>query len=217
MPPVVVKDDVYWVGAVDWKIRDFHGYSTQKGSTYNAYLVMDERIALFDTVKNGFQSDLLHNIRLLTDPEKIDYIVVGGLAVNMHGIPRMTYDMDLMILLESENIQKIVSKLKEWGYLPRVSVQPEELVDKEKRKSWIQEKNMKAFSFYNEKQTVGEIDLIIDSPIPYEGLKNRANIFDIDQIKVPVISIQDLIELKIDAGRKQDLSDVEHLRLLLEE
>jgi predicted nucleotidyltransferase len=149
--------------------------------------------------------------------EEIDYVVVGGLAINMHGVPRMTYDMDLMILLESENILKIVSKLKGWGYIPRVSVQPEELANKQKRDSWIQEKNMKAFSFHNDEQAVGEIDLIIDSPIPYEELKNRASIFEIGRIKVPVISIQDLIKLKLNAGRKQDLSDVEHLRLLLEE
>ena len=85
MPPVAVKDDIFWVGAVDWQIRDFHGYSTQKGSSYNAYLVMDERIALFDTVKNGFQSDLLHNIRRLTDPEKIDYIIVNHVEMDHSG------------------------------------------------------------------------------------------------------------------------------------
>ena len=67
------------------------------------------------------------------------------------------------------------------------------------------------------KQAVGEIDLVIDSPIPYKELKNRASIFEIGQIKVPVISIEDLIELKLNAKRKQDLSDIEHLRLLLEE
>ena len=148
--------------------------------------------------------------------EEIDYIVVGGLAVNMHGIPRMTYDIDLMILLESENILKIVSKLKGWGYLPRVSVHPEELANKQKRDSWIQEKNMKAFSFYNDKQPVGEIDLIIDSPIPYGELRKRASDLKLGLVKVPVISIDDLIELKLKSGRKQDLSDVEHLRLLLE-
>ena len=56
-----IKENVYWVGAVDWNIRDFHGYSTEKGTSYNAYLVMDDKIALFDTVKKGFQSDLIHH------------------------------------------------------------------------------------------------------------------------------------------------------------
>jgi len=85
MSPVALKDNIYWVGAVDWNIRNFHGYSVQKGSTYNAYLVMDDRIALFDTVKKGFQSDLLHNIRRLVDPEKIDYIIVNHVEMDHSG------------------------------------------------------------------------------------------------------------------------------------
>ena len=54
-----LKRNVYWVGALDWNIRDFHGYSTPKGTTYNAYLVIDEKIALFDTVKSPFKKDLI--------------------------------------------------------------------------------------------------------------------------------------------------------------
>ena len=55
MQPVEVKKGIYWVGAVDWNVRDFHGYSIPKGSTYNAYLAMDEKITLFDTVKKPFR------------------------------------------------------------------------------------------------------------------------------------------------------------------
>ncbi len=76
MAPVKIKEDIYWVGAVDWNIRDFHGYSTKRGSTYNAYLVLDEKITLFDTVKKPFASDLIHNlIKVLGDPAKISYLV----------------------------------------------------------------------------------------------------------------------------------------------
>ena len=56
MAPVEIKKDIYWVGALDWNIRDFHGYSTPKGTSYNAYLVIDEKIALFDTVKKPFKN-----------------------------------------------------------------------------------------------------------------------------------------------------------------
>jgi predicted nucleotidyltransferase len=149
--------------------------------------------------------------------ERIDYVVVGGLAVNLHGIPRMTYDIDLIISLDTENIMKTVARLKSWGYLPRAPVKAKDLADREKRNSWIEEKNMKAFTFFNEKEPVGEIDLLIDSPIPYGELRKRAVIFDILGTKVPVISVPDLIELKRNTGRKQDRSDVEHLRSLLEE
>ncbi|HHS49517.1 MAG TPA: FprA family A-type flavoprotein [candidate division Zixibacteria bacterium] len=72
---VRVTDKVYWVGAIDWKIRDFHGYDTPRGSTYNAYLVMGEKIALLDAVKEPFKAELMSRIRSIIDPERIDYIV----------------------------------------------------------------------------------------------------------------------------------------------
>jgi predicted nucleotidyltransferase len=147
---------------------------------------------------------------------KIDYLVIGGLAVNFHGVPRMTYDIDLMIHLSSKNIHKLVDTLKEWGYRPKVPVDPMDLGDRAKRNSWIREKGMKAFNFYSESLPIGEIDLIIDSPIPYADLKRRVVEIEVEGEKIPVISIHDLITLKAKAGRKQDLSDVEHLQMILE-
>ena len=146
----------------------------------------------------------------------VDYLVVGGLAVNFHGIPRMTYDIDLMINLRPENILKLVTKLTQWGYRPKIPVDPKDLANEEKRNSWIQRKGMKAFNFYSEKLAIGEIDLVIDSPIPYQELKNREIMVEIQKEQVPTVSIHDLIKLKLQAGRKQDLADVEHLRMVLE-
>ena len=76
---------VHWVGAVDWDIRDFHGYSTYKGTTYNAFLVVDEKITLFDTVKRSHMGELLRNIRAIVDPKKIDYIVVNHVEMDHSG------------------------------------------------------------------------------------------------------------------------------------
>ncbi|MEO0004647.1 MAG: flavodoxin domain-containing protein [candidate division WOR-3 bacterium] len=73
--PVKVTERVYWVGAVDWNIRDFHGYSTERGSTYNAYLILGDKIALIDTVKAPFCEELLARIAAVINPEKIDYII----------------------------------------------------------------------------------------------------------------------------------------------
>jgi predicted nucleotidyltransferase len=146
----------------------------------------------------------------------IDYVVVGGLAVNFHGIPRMTYDVDFMILLERENILKLISQLTSWGYRPRAPVDPKDLADVTQRTAWIQDKGMKSFNFYCDNQPIGEIDIIIESPIPYEELKNRAIAFEVQEEKVSVVSIQDLISLKIHAGRKQDISDVEHLKTIID-
>jgi predicted nucleotidyltransferase len=151
------------------------------------------------------------------DDQNIDFLVVGGLAVNFHGIPRMTYDIDLMIRLEPSNIEKAVSVLSNWGYRPRLPVDPRDLANEKKRTEWIQHKNMKAFTFYSEHQPIGEIDLVIDSPIPYDKLKAGAIRIQSEGVIIPVISLPDLIVLKQQAGRKQDLSDVEALKKIREE
>lgn len=72
---VRVTDDVYWVGAIDWNIRDFHGYTTQRGTSYNAYLVMADKVTLIDTVKAPFRQEMLARIADVIDPAKIRYIV----------------------------------------------------------------------------------------------------------------------------------------------
>lgn len=77
-----ILKDIYWVGALDWNIRDFHGYTTYKGTTYNAFLVMDEKVTLFDTVKKGFKGDLVHRIHGITDPANIDYVVINHVEMD---------------------------------------------------------------------------------------------------------------------------------------
>jgi flavorubredoxin len=72
---IKVTDNVYWVGAIDWTIRDFHGYTTPHGSTYNAYLVMADDITLIDTVRAPFKDEMLARIKSVVDPSKIKYII----------------------------------------------------------------------------------------------------------------------------------------------
>ncbi len=85
MGAVEVLKDIYWVGALDWNVRDFHGYITYKGTTYNAYLILDEKVTLFDTVKEPFRGDLLHHIRQVVDPQRIDYLVVNHVEPDHSG------------------------------------------------------------------------------------------------------------------------------------
>jgi len=82
MVKVSLKDGVNWVGVVDWNIRDFHGYTTKRGSSYNAYLILDEKIALVDTVKAAFCQELIEHISELTTLDKIDYIVVNHVEMD---------------------------------------------------------------------------------------------------------------------------------------
>lgn len=80
-----VTDNVYWVGAVDWVVRDFHGYSTRRGTTYNAYLVLADKITLIDTVKAPFKAELLARIASVVEPEKIDYIISNHAEMDHSG------------------------------------------------------------------------------------------------------------------------------------
>lgn len=82
---VPLQEDVFWVGAIDWNIRDFHGYTTNRGTTYNAYLVKDEKNALVDTVKAGFFPEMVSRIKSIQDPEKIDYLIVNHVEMDHSG------------------------------------------------------------------------------------------------------------------------------------
>ncbi|MDR1085492.1 MAG: FprA family A-type flavoprotein [Deltaproteobacteria bacterium] len=85
MDPIKILDNVYWVGAVDYDIRDFHGYLTPKGSTYNAYLVVDDKITLIDTVRHGFEEELLSRVAKVVDPAKIDQVVSNHAEMDHSG------------------------------------------------------------------------------------------------------------------------------------
>jgi anaerobic nitric oxide reductase flavorubredoxin len=82
MTKIALKDGIYWVGVIDWNIRDFHGYVTNRGSTYNAYLIQDEKTALIDTVKHTFSEELVRKIKDITPFEKIDYIIVNHVEMD---------------------------------------------------------------------------------------------------------------------------------------
>ena len=94
MEPLEIAPGIYDVGVIDWNIRDFHGYSTDVGTTYNSFLIVDDKIALLDTVKKEFADELLANISAVVDPKKIDYVISnhteldhsGGLARVMHRV-----------------------------------------------------------------------------------------------------------------------------------
>jgi anaerobic nitric oxide reductase flavorubredoxin len=101
MVNVVLKEGVNWVGVADWNIRDFHGYITSRGSTYNAYLISDEKTALVDTVKNAFSNELIGNISELTSLEKIDYIIVNHVE--------MDHSSSLPIIMKLAKNAKIIS------------------------------------------------------------------------------------------------------------
>jgi flavorubredoxin len=92
MQPIEIAKGIYEVGVIDWNIRDFHGYSTYKGTTYNAFLIMDEKVVLLDTVKEGFCDQLLANISRIVDPKRIDIVVSNHTEMDHSGgLPRIMH------------------------------------------------------------------------------------------------------------------------------
>ena len=82
---VEIKPDVFWVGGIDWNERNFHGYTTERGSTYNAYLILDEQITLIDTCKRPFTDELIDRISDIVDPASIAYIVSNHVEMDHSG------------------------------------------------------------------------------------------------------------------------------------
>ncbi len=85
MNAVEIKPDIYWVGGIDWNIRSFHGYLTQRGTTYNAYLIKDKKITLVDTVKHYLYDEMLSRIKDKVDPSKIEYIISNHVEMDHSG------------------------------------------------------------------------------------------------------------------------------------
>ena len=122
MKPIEIADGLFWVGSIDWNIRDFHGYSTGQGSTYNAYLIMDEKITLVDTVKKEFADELIQNIHEVVDPKKIDYVISNHTEMDHSGgLPRVMHKVgEEKPLFCSKIGHKNLSRhfAQKWNYQP---------------------------------------------------------------------------------------------------
>ncbi|MCP4652699.1 MAG: FprA family A-type flavoprotein [Candidatus Omnitrophica bacterium] len=107
MKPTEIKKGIYWVGAIDAELRNFHGYLTQRGSTYNAYLIVDEKITLIDTVKRSCFDEMITRIKEIVDPAKIDYIVSNHVEMDHSGcLPKMCQLAPGAIVITSPNGEK---------------------------------------------------------------------------------------------------------------
>lgn len=113
--------------------------------------------------------------------------------------------------MDKENVLKLTSLLKESGYVPHLPVSPDDLANPDKVKDWIENKNLKAFSFYHKKDNYKVIIIVFVHPLDFEmSFKNRT-VKKAKDIDIYLASIDDLIKMKEFSGRTQDLSDIEML------
>jgi len=119
MKAIEIKKNIYWVGGIDWDLHDFHGYSTERGSTYNAYLIIDEKTVLVDTVKHYFVDEMIKRISSIIDPEKIDYIVSNHVEMDHSGgLTRLKEICPNAVIITSPNGEKGLKKhyRKNWDF-----------------------------------------------------------------------------------------------------
>ena len=147
----------------------------------------------------------------------VRYIVAGGVAVNLYGIERATADLDLLLVLDGENLGKFVKAARELGLKTKLPVGLDDIVDAEKRKAWVTDKNMKVFSLYDARNPFFLLDVLIDPPFDIEAMHSRRREFNFEDTAIPVIAIQDLIAMKEASDRPQDRADVFHLKRIVEE
>ncbi len=143
--------------------------------------------------------------------QKVKYVLVGGIAVNLLGSLRSTADLDILVEMSNENLAKVVRILKQKGYRVKQPIDPMKIANETIRKDWIQNKHMKAFNFYKEDR-LKEVDIIIESPVSFGQAIKTASRIKIGSITLPVISIDDLIKMKKNTGRSVDKLDVEELK-----
>jgi len=143
---------------------------------------------------------------------KVRYLIAGGLSVNLYGVPRVTQDIDIVIAMDRENVLKITSLLKELGYVSRLPVNPDDLANPDKVKDWIENKNLKAFSFYHKKDNYKVIDIVLVHPLDFEKSFETRTVKKAKDIEIYLASIDDVIKMKEFSGRTQDFSDIEMLR-----
>jgi hypothetical protein len=147
----------------------------------------------------------------------VRYVVVGGFAVVLHGHPRMTADIDLAVDLDPKAAALAIQTLTGMGLRPRVPVAPEAFADAAQRERWVEERGMRVFNLYDPNDPLRSVDLFVEHPIPFEELWARSELIALPSGDVRVASIDDLIEMKRIAGRRQDSEDIEALEALRDE
>lgn len=147
---------------------------------------------------------------------KVQYVVVGGIAVNLHGFARATGDLDIMLSFDAANVKKFVEAVKRMKLRSRIPVKIEEIADRDKRLKWVKEKNMKVFSLYNPENAMEQLDVMIENQMSFEDVYKKREIISIGSVKIPLVSIDDLIKLKKKAGRDRDRIDIDALKRIKE-
>ena len=147
----------------------------------------------------------------------VRYLVAGGLAVNAHGYLRFTKDVDVVVQLVPDNIERAFAALSTLGYRPMVPISAMQFADAAQRQSWIRDKGMQVLQFWSDAHRETPIDMFVREPFVFEEEFTRSLVKSLGSAAVHFVTIPTLIRMKEEAGRAQDKIDIDQLRLRLED
>ncbi|MGA9853271.1 MAG: DUF6036 family nucleotidyltransferase [Gammaproteobacteria bacterium] len=154
----------------------------------------------------------MHEIFTALDKAQVRYVVVGGLAVILHGHIRLTQDLDLVIDLDPVNCRKALETLESIGLKPRLPVVMQDFADPKKREDWYRNKHMMVFQLWDPKNAQRSIDVFVHEPVKFTDLWHDSIVKVYDGVPIRVASIAHLIEMKSGTHRVRDEDDIEKLR-----
>lgn len=147
---------------------------------------------------------------------RVDYVLIGGLAISLHGIERATMDVDVTVAMTPNNLSALVDMARELGMTPVLPVDLDTLADLGQLAAWHRERNLEAFALHAPGHAGVTMDVLLYPPVDFAGMRARAVIFKAGDVPVVVACIDDMIALKQAVGRPIDLADIEHLKRLKE-
>lgn len=157
---------------------------------------------------------LIEEILGALEKANVRYLVVGGVAVVLHGYLRTTGDLDLVIRLDKENTLRAMAALTALGYRPRAPVPADAFADASNRRIWAQEKGLTVFSLWSPTRAMLEVDVFVEEPFDFDEVHARALRVPLRTTTATVVGLEDLKTLKRAAGRPRDLDDLEALAAL---
>jgi len=162
-------------------------------------------------------SHLTEIILTLADHE-VDFIICGGVALVIHGIERMTMDLDLSVNMNESNLKKFLSAMDELGLVPRAPVPADSILDPQKRKMMVDEKNAMVFTFIDNKSPYRQVDIFITDKLSFEKLNKSVDMVRIKDYNAKLVSRETLLEMKkaVNPPREKDLFDIHFLEKMIE-
>jgi predicted nucleotidyltransferase len=146
--------------------------------------------------------------------QKVRYLVVGGVAVNLHGAERMTMDVDLMIAQDAENLPRFLAVARKLRLTPNLPVTLEQFCDAATLETWVRDKHMLAFQLRSPEIEAPSIDILVNPVVQFEPAYARRVRMDVQGVEISLAAVEDLVALKKGTGRAIDQSDIKALHRL---